>query len=232
MKINKAAFIASVVLLTSCVAEPVPGPDKQVASGLSGAVTGAGAGAITGFQLSAGAGPGAAVGAGVGAVAGGIQGFFQDQSEETLLELEARAHNEREKAWAHEVLNQQLKRRMALHPTREIYPADLFFYGDEAKLRPEAKVILMEVARLNKERLPWSTLVVAAYVKSEDTESTFAKYLAERRAIEIGDCLVKGGIEGRRIQTRAVLMPAPLLIDPKDKPDRYNQAIEFIPLER
>jgi hypothetical protein len=80
--------------------------------------------------------------------------------------------------------------------------------------------------------LPWSRLVVASYVKSVDENSTYAKYLSSRRAVSIGDALVHGGIEPRRIETRPVVLNAPIVLDPESAPTRYSQAIEFIAVDR
>jgi outer membrane protein OmpA-like peptidoglycan-associated protein len=210
----------------------MPGPDKQALGTLEGAATGAGAGAVTGFQLGAGTGPGALVGAGLGAVAGGIQGAVQDSLDEDLLRLSAEARAERERLYAQEILQEEFKRRVALHPTRDLYPADLFFYGDESKLRPTARPVVRELARLNKERASWSRLVVAAYTKAATSDSEFAQRLGEKRARELVDELVRGGLEPRRLLTRVVVVNEPVLIDPLDRPERYSQAIELIALDR
>lgn len=230
----------AVLVLGMCVAgcgsmagsEPAPGPDRQALGTLEGAATGAGAGAVTGFQLGAGTGPGALVGAGLGAVAGGIQGAVQDSLDEDLLRLSAQARAERERLYAQEVLQDEFKRRLALHPTREIYAADLFFRGDETTLRVSGRPIVRELAHLNKERASWSRLVVAAYVKASSPDSAFAQRLGERRARELVDEFVRGGLEPRRLETRVVVTNAPLLIDPLDRPERYSQAIELIALDR
>lgn len=225
-----ASFSLAILFAVGCA--PSPGPDKQFSGGLAGAATGAGAGAVTGFQLGAGAGPGAAVGAGFGAVAGGIKGYFQDQNEENLLRLSAETRNEREIAMVHEILNDHYRRRMELHPARDIYPADLFFRGDEVKLRPSACRLVKEIARLNKDRMPWSRLAIATYSRANTDDSFFARHLAEGRSKELVEYFVKSGIEARRLETRSIVIDAPLLIDPADDPSRYNQAVEIIPLDR
>lgn len=226
-------FLSLILLgLTQCSTKPYPGPDKQGAGEVSGAVTGAGAGAVTGFQLGVGVGPAAFVGAGLGAVAGGIEGFASDQQEENLLAMSAQTQAEREKAMVHEVLNDHYRRRMELHPTRDLFPADLFFDGDNVRLRPEARALVRELALLNKQRLPWSRLAVTSYVRSSDDKSFYAKHLAEKRAREICDYMIRGGLEPRRLVPRAVIIDAPVLIDPQDSPSRYNQAVEFVPLDR
>ncbi|RIL09524.1 MAG: hypothetical protein DCC75_06330 [Proteobacteria bacterium] len=229
-------FVLIAIALAAASCNPnrriVHGPDKQFAGSLQGAATGAGTGAVTGFQLGSGTGPGAAVGAGLGAVVGGIQGMVSDQTEENLLALAAASQTERERLYAQEVLSEQFKRRMELHPTREIYPADLFFYGDESVLRPEGRAIVRELAQLNKERAPWSRLVVASYVKASDKESKYAKHLAGIRSRQVCVELVKAGIEPRRLEARAAILEAPLVIDPLDKSNRYNQAIELIAVDK
>ena len=230
MRVLLTILLISVFLL-SC-AEPVPGPDKQGGGMLEGAALGAGAGAITGFQVGAGTGPGAVVGAGVGAVAGSIRGLVKDQEEEDLLALSAATRQERERAIVHEVLRDHYKRRIELHPTRDIYPADLFFDGDDVKLRPSALPILREIAVGTRHRLPWSRIVIASYVKAMNDKSEYAQHLAEKRSRAIFDQFVRIGLEPRRLEARAVIVSAPLLIDPDDNPGRYNQAIELIPLDR
>ena len=224
--------ILSLIIFNACSTEPVSGPDKQFAGTLSGAISGAGAGAVTGFHLGAGTGPGAFAGAGIGAVAGGIQGAVEDSLEENLLKTSAGLSREREVVVAHEILQDHYRRRMELHPTRDIYPAEYFFEADQIKVRPGAGTLITEIAKLNKDRFPWSRLVIAVYVKSDDKKSEYAQYLAEGRARTLGDLFVSAGIDARRISTRSVIVPAPVLIDPLDRPDRYNQAVELIPIDR
>lgn len=220
------------VLVAGCSSDPVPGPDKQFGGELSGALTGAGAGAVTGFQLGSGTGPGALVGMGLGAVAGGIQGASQDWYEEDMLALAAATSKERQRAIVHEILAEHYRRKAELHPTRDIFPADLFFFGDTVTLRPGAEALVYEIARMNRERLPWSRLEVVAYSKANDPASPYGRHLAERRSREICDYLVRGGIEPRRVIAKAVLIDEPLLEDPVDAPGRYNQSIELIAVDR
>jgi hypothetical protein len=230
-RLEKKYWIPALLMLTAC-AGPVHGPDKQFSGELHGAVVGAGAGAVTGFQYGAGSGPGALVGAGLGAVAGGIQGFADDEAEENLLKLAADTQREREVAYAHEILSEHYKRRLELHPTRDIYPADLFFYGDEVKLKQGAEILIQEIARLNKNRLPWSRMAVTVYSRASNENSEYAHYLTERRSQEISNWFARVGLNPRRLESRGVIVTAPVLIDPDDTPERYNQAIELIPLDR
>jgi outer membrane protein OmpA-like peptidoglycan-associated protein len=60
----------------------------------------------------------------------------------------------------------------------------------------------------------------------------YVRHLTNRRAREIVNELVKAGIEPRRLETRSVIVDAPVVIDPKDNPTRYNQAIELIPVDK
>ena len=234
----QAFFTTLMMALSGCSpsSQPLPGPDKQFSGGVQGAMTGAGAGAATGAQLAAGTGPGILVGAGLGAVAGSIQGASEDSAEEKMLKLSSKTQLQRERARVQEILDEHFKRRLELHPTRDIFPADLFFSGDSATLSRQGDAIVRELALMNKKRLPWSRLVIATYVKSvadQETDSAdYSKYLAKKRATQLGDCFIKYGIEPRRIETRPIIMPAPVLIDPNDKPGRYNQAIEIIPADR
>lgn len=219
-------------LLTACHSSNVEGPDKRFEGQMQGAITGAGAGAVTGFQVGAGAGPGAAVGAGFGAVAGGIRGFIRDNTEENLLRLANETEEQRKRVIAQEILSDHYQRRLQNHPSRDIYPADLFFQGDEVVIRPCSAAIVQELARINKNRMPWSRLQVAVYTKAKDKGSKYAEYLSQRRAIALGNELVNAGLESRRVETKAVIVSAPVLIDPEDDPTRYSQAVELITLDR
>lgn len=218
--------------VSGCFHTPSPGPDKQFSKLLSGAITGAGTGAVAGFHLTSATGPGAFVGAGFGAVAGGMHGFVFDLQEEAQMALERQTRRERQVAYAHRLLAEHFRRRIELHPTRDIFPADYFFEADSATLRNSAKVLVDELAWLNKNRYPWSRLVIATYVKSKDADSQYAQHLALERSKELGDYFIRSGIEPRRITTRAVIVDEPLLLDPVDNRDRYAQAIELIPLDR
>ena len=229
-------------MLTACA--PSAGPDKQFMGMLKGGAVGAGSGAVTGAKLSAGTGPGVMVGAGIGALAGGIEGFIQDQTEDQLLELDARTRYEQQVAFAQEILADQYRRRVDLHPTRELYPADLFFVGDNVQVSAQGRFLIRELAKLNYQRLPWSRLAVISYVRANEKKVAqdeigvsnaadgFSEYLAGRRAREFSDLLVSAGIEPRRIEARGVIIDAPILIDPLDDPARYNQVIELLPLDR
>jgi outer membrane protein OmpA-like peptidoglycan-associated protein len=219
------------LFVCSC-AGPYHGPDKQFSGTLAGAATGAGAGAVTGAQLGSATGPGAAIGAGFGAVVGGIKGFTQDQIDESLLQLANETSKERRVSVAQEVLADHYARRLELHPTRDIFPADIFFRGDESTLRPGADAIVQELARMNKDRVAWSRLVVACYIKSTEETSVHAQTLAERRSKQIINELTHYGIEPRRLVGRAVVVPAPVLLDPNDDPLRYSQAVELVAIDR
>lgn len=227
----KSALILATMLFQGC-APPTVGPDKQFLGTIEGAATGAGSGAVTGFQIGSGTGPGALVGAGIGAVAGGVEGLLQDKLEEDLLYLSAETKKEREVAVAHQILSEQIQRRLELHPTREIYPADLFFESDSTKLSPQGIILARELYALNKRRFPWSRLVIASYIESNDEGSPYAKFLARKRARALGDAFVRLGLEARRVIGRPVVMAGPVLLDPHDRPDRYSQAIELINADR
>jgi len=228
----KLIFFILLILLSACSRSMQPGPDKQGEAMVRGALSGAGSGAITGFQVSSAAGPGALIGAGFGAVAGSIQGAMHDQAEQQLLQTREEIRREREIAYAQGVLNNHHLRRSRLHPTRDIFPADIFFAADESTLRGGAAPLIKELGALTKGRLPWSRLVVASYVRSNDPEAAYALELASRRAEAISDQFVQYGITPRRIEPRAVIIDQPLVVDPMDDPFRYNQAIEFIMLDR
>ena len=236
---------ACAVFCTSC-AGPVYGPDKQFAGTMSGAVTGAGAGMVTGFQVGAGTGPGAAIGAGLGAVLGGVQGAIQDDIEEEIMESASDSERARATVVAHEALADHYQRRAQVHPGRDIFPADQFFTGDESRLSLAGKYLVDEIAELNRNRVPYSRLVIRSYVKSAslvseadstsitgtDIANSYAEALASRRASAIVNRMAKAGIEPRRLVAEGMLIPAPLVLDPVDDPFRYNQAIEILPVDR
>ena len=225
-----AAFLS----VGACSSKPVPGPDKRGSHQVMGALEGAGAGMVTGAQVGAGTGPGAAIGAGFGAVVGAVQGLVADSIEETEMKTESQLRAQQGRVTAQEVLAEHYQKRMEMHPGRDIYPADIFFHGDSAKMCPSGVAVVREIARLNEFRLPYSRLVVASYAKvlGTDAPSTYSQHLTERRAREFVNQLVRAGVEPRRLETRAVVVDAPVLIEPKDDPTRYNQAIEIIALDR
>jgi outer membrane protein OmpA-like peptidoglycan-associated protein len=224
-------FISFVSL--GCSRQPVEGPDKAFGSSAFGALEGAGAGAIMGFQMGVATGPGAAIGAGFGAAAGMIHGVVKDQHEEVEIDNARKLRDATHRTAAQEALSDHYNRRMALHPARDIYPADLFFSGDSAKMCPKGVGIVREIARLNRYRLPYSRLVVAAYAKSVGAPDTsYVQHLTDRRSREFVNQLIQAGLEPRRLETRSVIMEGPLVLDPKDDPTRYNQAIEIIPIDR
>ena len=218
--------------VVGCTGGAYPGPDKQGAGMVSGAVTGAGVGAVTAAQVSAVTGPGALIGAGFGAVAGGVKGAMLDRVEEQQLRLKAESRREREVARAHRILNEHYERRLELHPMRDIYPADLFFSEDKSHLKRDAYALVSEIGKLNKERFPWSRLAIITYIKTREKDSDYALELANNRSKVLGDHFTRLGFNPRRLITKGVLVDAPVLVDPEDKAERYSQAIEIKPLDR
>lgn len=220
--------------MTACspfTGEPRPGPDKQFTGTFYGALAGAGAGAVTGFETTAAAGPGAWIGAGFGGVFGMLSGLGVDLLEEDELRRADEQQYLREVAWVHEILSEHYARRMELHPNRDIYPADWFFESDSSSLKPEAELLVREIAHFTRRRMPWSRIMVAAYVTSRDSESSYATYVTQRRAEAIATGFVRAGMEARRVRARGITLQEPLLLDPDDYPGRYRQAIEIIPLD-
>jgi outer membrane protein OmpA-like peptidoglycan-associated protein len=218
----------------SCFRRPIePGPDATVDGKLVGALSGASSGAITGFQLGSGTGPGAAIGAGLGAVAGGFRGIAQDNLELEELEIRRGIDDERSRQKAHDIITSYYKRRLALHPTRDIYPADVFFTGDSVNVCETGRKVIKELALLNENRMPWSRFAIVSYIQSKNGESnSYAKHLSEARALKMANLFIKSGIEPRRIEVFGVIVAEPILIDYNEKPDRFAQAIELIPLDR
>lgn len=212
------------IFLSACF---TPAGHRQQEGALGGAATGALAGMVTAVHSGAAYPPAAAIGAGFGAIAGGVKGYFADQLEARYAILAKEKDHQKALLQAQLIVLSQLEQRKKLHPTRDIYPADLFFLGDEHKLRDGAEAIIEEIAIINKERFSWAPLVVASYVQA-GKNSEFAEHLAADRAKVIANKLIKYGISPRRVQASPVVIDQVLLLDPEDRPDRYSQAIEFI----
>lgn len=229
----KKALLSVVCLfcICACTSGPAPGPDKQAAGTISGAAIGAGSGAVWGAQVGATTGPAVVIGAGLGALFGALNGLGIDLLEEDQLLQNARQKYLEQVSFAQAALAKHYNRRMELHPGRDIFPADWFFEGDSAELKPEAIHILRELALLTKERSPESRIVVASYTTTANTDSSYASYLNGRRSNNIARSLVKYGVASRRVFTRSVALEVPILLDPADDPARYRQAIEIIPID-
>jgi len=234
-KFNSKILLAFLICLAGCSYKK--GSDKQGGGTLQGAATGAVSGGITGAQFSSAAGPGIWIGAGLGAVAGAAQGMMADEIEEEQRELGKKIYVEAEISKAQVMLTEHYKRRLEIHPTRDIYPADYFFRSDERELNKVSEALVLELARLNKDRLPWSRLRIINYVKSNDVNlenytEAYATQLALDRSKAIMNEFIKNGIDPRRIEARAMVVDMPLILDPNDDPARYNQAVEIIPIDR
>jgi len=231
----KKLLVLSLCLLSSCTffrADPVPGPDKQAVGTITGGMLGAGTGAIAAHSLTGAAGPeGALIGLGLGSIYGMITGLSHDLIEEDQINRLGQERVLKERAWAQDLLAQHYQRRMELHPSRDIFPADWFFDGDSHRLKPEGEVLVEQIARLTKNRMPWARLVIASYSLSKDQDSKYSGFINKRRAQSIARGFVTGGVEPRRLFTKSVTLPTPVLVDPHDDPFRYHQAIEIIPLD-
>jgi outer membrane protein OmpA-like peptidoglycan-associated protein len=242
-----AIFILVLAILLGCSSAPIPGPDKQGAGTFGGMLTGAGTGAVTGFHASAATGPGVAIGAGFGAIAGGIQGAVLDIDDEEAIRLRREIKLEQERSVAQKILADHYKRRLMLYPQRDIFPADVFFDSDSATPNPTGKALIAEIARINKKRATWSRIVISVYNLAGAGGDEYATKFAERRAKNLGDLLIKGGVNGRRVKTRGIPIAEPLLDlsqfavsggDPSDHDSsshdfyareamRYSQVVEF-----
>ncbi len=232
---NLIILVLLVVSVTSCGYRP--GPDKQGAGTLQGAATGAVSGGITGAQIASTTGPGIWIGAGLGAVAGAAQGMAADSMEQDQRRIGKEIYQEAEISKAHQILAEHYDRRLRMHPTRDIYPADYFFSTDERDLNEVSKALVDELARLNKDRLAWSRLRIINYIKSNESDSTsgtnaYATQLALDRSKAIMNEFVANGVEPRRIDALAMIVNQPLVLDPEDSPGRYNQAVEIVPIDR
>ena len=224
-------LIFAVLACTPFSTKPEPGPDKQASGTLLGAATGAGAGAVVGAQLSAGTGPGAWVGAGFGAIFGMLKGMGLDIIEEDEIAKEAQLAELRERAWAQGVLSEHYAQRIQMHPDRDIFPADWFFEGDKSELKLEAYALVGEIAKLQENRKPWSRILVAVYNKAPKS-SEYSRHLATTRAKAVALQMIRSGMEPRRVLAKGMSISEPVLIDPQDRDDRYNQAVEIIALDK
>lgn len=157
MSLRLSVFLFCLLMFASCSpfsVDPIPGPDKQSVGTFTGAAIGAGTGAVYGAQIGAGTGPGAWVGAAMGAVYGMFTGLGMDLLEEDEIRREAEAQRLREVAWVQEMLQEHYARRLELHPTRDIYPADWFFDADSSQLKPSAVILARELGSLTQQRMP------------------------------------------------------------------------------
>lgn len=211
--------------------ELIPGPDKQAVGTIYGAAVGAGSGAVIGNNLTAATGPGALIGAGAGAVIGMLKGIGVDFLEEDDIRRKREQKILTETSWAQGVLAEHYERRLELHPNRDIFPADVFFESDSVEVRDESRLLLWHLAKLTKNRMPWSRIIVTAYATTSQPGNTYSQFLTEERAKEIATYLVRGGLQAKRVSYRAVTLQNPILIDPDDSASRYRQAIEIIPLD-
>ena len=180
--VSLSASIAGCTLFST---EPKPGPDKQAVGTMAGAAVGAGSGAAIGANIGRSTGPGAWVGAGFGALFGMLSGLGIDLLEEDQLRRFDETERAKEQLWAQEMLAEHYARRLELHPNRDIFPADWFFDADSSQLKPEAVILSRELGELTRQRMPWSRIVVAVYVTSQDPESAYAQYVTKQRAQEI-----------------------------------------------
>ena len=221
--------------LTACTPfwqHPVSGPDKEIQGTLLGAGLGAGAGAAAAHTLTNAAGPeGAMIGMGFGAFYGWLTGLSHDLIEENQLYRTDQKKVLQDVAWAQDLLTQHYQRRLELHPSRDIFPADWFFDGDSSELRPEAEVLVNQIAHMTRKRMPWSRIVIASYSTSSSPDSQYSTFINKRRASSIARGFITSGVEPRRVFTKSITMPNPVLLDPYDDPFRYRQAIEIIPLD-
>lgn len=232
---HRARLISCGFLVLLCLAGctvPQRGADKEASGSLVGALTGAGAGAVTGFQIGAGTGPGAAVGAGFGALAGGVRGAVQDAQEDEELRLARTIKQAEQRGAAQHILGEYYNKRIQWHPSRDLYPADVFFEEDKTVLSDNGKAVVDELGIMNKERFPWSRFGVIVYVKSKRKDSSYAKHIADHRALEIANRLIRAGIEPRRVEAHGQIVSEEVFRDPDEVGQRYAQAVEFIPLDK
>lgn len=233
MKREKVLLLL-ILLFSSCApftSDPVPGPDKQAVGTYGGAALGAVAGGAIEKQIYGSITDGSFIGAALGGIYGLFSGLGVDLLEEDQLRRSVELQRAKEMIWAQRALSEHYARRLELHPTRDIFPADWFFQGDQSELCAEGKILAQEIGRLSQQRTPWSRLVITAYVTSSHEDSNYAQFLTKRRAEEIATQFVKVGVEPRRVLTETMILSQPILVDPEDHPDRYRQAIEIVVID-
>ncbi len=222
-------FLLTFVFLHSCSSstKPVSGPDKQGLGLITGGLLGAGSGMITGAQLSAPSGPGVVIGAAFGAVWGSLHGLGMDLLEEEELRLLYEVDRLQEDIWVQNVLISHYERKTEIHPERDIFPADEFFVGDNVNISAGGKLIARAIAKRYMLQSSSSRVLITSYQTSHGKDSFYSSYLGKRRAQAIAREFVIAGLEPRRFVLKSVHLRSPLVYDPYDSPNRYDQAVEF-----
>ncbi|MDD2941853.1 MAG: OmpA family protein [bacterium] len=238
MRLGQVLFrlhLLALLLLAGCMPypfTPVEGPDKQASGMLMGGALGAGSGMVITHNLAMSGTRGFITGGSLGVLYGFFAGIGIDLLEEDQLQQIAEIDALSQKLWVQSLLAEHYDRRLRLHPNRDVFPADYFFQSDGSTLTPYSEILVKNLAELNRDRLPWSRIVVASYTTSSDPESPYAHYLSTKRAESIARGLIRYGIEPRRVATKAMTLTEPILIDPQDNPDRYFQAVELIFIDK
>jgi outer membrane protein OmpA-like peptidoglycan-associated protein len=165
-------------------------------------------------------------------LAGGVRGAVQDAQEEEELRLARVVKQAERRSMAQHVIAEFYNKRLQWHPGRDLYPADVFFEEDKIVLSDNGKAVVDEFGIMNKERFPWSRFGVVVYVKSNQKDSSYAKYIADHRALGIANRLIRAGLEPRRVEAHGVAVSQEVFRDPDEIGQRYAQAVEFIPLDK
>lgn len=228
MPLQLIAFL--ILVLTSC-SPRYTNLDKQSDLFVSQALGLGASGAITAIKL----GNPAAIGAGVGLATAGllssIQSFAVARVEESLLKLESDAHFLLRSAVGQQILVSYLDIKRQYHPNRDIFPASLFFHPDSTTLTFEGQSLLTEIYNLNKDRAPWSRFGVISYVTTSDKNNEYSNDLVVRQTKEIGNYLLKLGLNPRRITLLGAFTNRPIVNVPPEIQSEYFNCIEFVPLD-
>jgi outer membrane protein OmpA-like peptidoglycan-associated protein len=161
-----------------------------------------------------------------------VRGAVQDAQEEEELRLARAIEQAEQRSAAQHLIAEYYNKRIQWHPARDLFPADVFFEEDKVVLSDSGKAIVDELGIMNKERFPWSRFGVVVYVKSNRKDSTYATYIAEHRALEIVNRLIRAGLEPRRVEAHGKIVSEEVFRDPDEVGQRYAQAVEFIPLDK
>lgn len=205
--------------------------DRQSDAFVSQAIGMGASGAITAIKL----GNPAAIGVGVGVASAGllsaIQSYAVSRVDESLLKLESDVAFLLKSAVGQQIIVSFLDVKQKYHPNRDIFPASVFFNPDSTTLSFEGQSLLTEIYNLNKNRAPWSRFGIISYVTTSDKNNEFSNDLVIRQTKEIGNYLLRLGLNPRRITLLGAFTDRPIVNAPPEIQSEYFNCIEFVPLD-
>jgi outer membrane protein OmpA-like peptidoglycan-associated protein len=210
MKLLTAGALATTMLTTACVTDPVTG-EKRVSraaiGGLGGAVGGYLLGDLVGGRHDR---TEKIVGAGIGGLAGVAIGSYMDRQE------------------------QELRRRTAGTDVEVIrngddlilrMPSGITFATDSAAVQPQFRPTLDQVAQVLEE---YRQTYVDVYGHTDSVGSTaYNQSLSERRAASVADYLASRGVQSARLGTRGFGETAPVASNVTEEGRAANRRVEI-----